>query len=123
MKRTYEELTHDVVMRDHWLEELRAENAALAAALVAKDAAMNRYQHVSPEAKARYTKMHRENFRCDYRAMIAVAEKEPQKVVQPDMVMVRKPRFWSKAESDAWHSALPDLHTAFDALAMAAEKE
>lgn len=87
------------------------------------DAAMNRYQHVSPEAKARYTKMHRENFRCDYRAMIAVAEKEPQKVVQPDMVMVRKPRFWSKAESDAWHSALPDLHAAFDALAMAAEKE
>lgn len=44
-------------------------------------------------------------------------------VVQPDMVMVRKPRFWSKAESDAWHSALPDLHAAFDALAMAAEKE
>lgn len=25
MKRTYEELTHDVVMRDHWLEELRAD--------------------------------------------------------------------------------------------------
>ena len=40
------------------------------------DAAMNRYKHVSPEAKARYTKMHRENFRCDYRAMIAEAEKE-----------------------------------------------
>ena len=38
------------------------------------DAAMNRYKHVSPEAKARYTKMHRENFRCDYRAMIAAAE-------------------------------------------------
>lgn len=38
------------------------------------DAAMNRYQHVSPEAKARYTKMHRENFRCDYKAMIAAAE-------------------------------------------------
>ena len=38
------------------------------------DAAMNRYQHVSPEAKARYTQMHRENFRCDYRAMIAAAE-------------------------------------------------
>ena len=28
MKRTYEELTHDVVMRDHWIEELRAELAA-----------------------------------------------------------------------------------------------
>ncbi|HNC91781.1 MAG TPA: hypothetical protein PL000_22885 [Anaerolineales bacterium] len=40
------------------------------------DAAMNRYKHVSPEAKARYTQMHRENFRCDYRAMIAAAEKE-----------------------------------------------
>ena len=40
------------------------------------DAAMNRYQHVSPEAKARYTQMHRENFRCDYKAMIAAAEKE-----------------------------------------------
>ena len=38
------------------------------------DAAMNRYQHVSPEAKARYTQMHRENFRCDYRAMIAACE-------------------------------------------------
>ena len=38
------------------------------------DAAMNRYQHVSPEAKARYTQMHRENFRCDYKAMIAAAE-------------------------------------------------
>lgn len=42
MKRTYEELTHDVVMRDHWLEELRAENEKLAAALVAKDAALER---------------------------------------------------------------------------------
>ena len=40
------------------------------------DAAMNRYKHVSPEAKARYTQMHRENFRCDYKAMIAAAEKE-----------------------------------------------
>ena len=38
------------------------------------DAAMNRYKHVSPEAKARYTQMHRENFRCDYKAMIAAAE-------------------------------------------------
>ena len=38
------------------------------------DAAMNRYKHVSPEAMARYTKMHRENFRCDYKAMIAAAE-------------------------------------------------
>ena len=38
------------------------------------DAAMGRYQHVSPEAKARYTQMHRENFRCDYKAMIAAAE-------------------------------------------------
>ena len=28
MKRTYEELTHDVVMRDHWIEELRADLAA-----------------------------------------------------------------------------------------------
>ena len=43
MKRTYEELTHDVVMRDHWLEELRAENEKLAAALVAKDAARYRW--------------------------------------------------------------------------------
>lgn len=40
MKRTYEELTHDVVMRDHWIEELRAENADLAAALMAKDEAL-----------------------------------------------------------------------------------
>ena len=38
------------------------------------DAAMNRYKHVSPEAKARYTQMHRENFRCDYRTMLAAAE-------------------------------------------------
>ena len=38
------------------------------------DAAMNRYGHVSPEAKARNTQMHRENFRCDYKAMIAAAE-------------------------------------------------
>jgi len=38
------------------------------------DAAMNRHKHVSPEAKARYTQMHRENFRCDYKAMIAAAE-------------------------------------------------
>ena len=38
------------------------------------DAAMNRYKHVSPEAMDRYTKMHRENFRCDYKAMIAAAE-------------------------------------------------
>ena len=38
------------------------------------DAAMNRYHHISPEAKARYTQMHRENFRCDYKAMIAAAE-------------------------------------------------
>ena len=38
------------------------------------DAAMNRYKHVGPEAKARYTQMHRENFRCDYKAMIAAAE-------------------------------------------------
>lgn len=41
------------------------------------DAAMNRYQHVSPEAKARYTQMHRENFRCDYKEMIAAAEGKP----------------------------------------------
>ena len=38
------------------------------------DAAMNRYHHISPEAKARYTQMHRENFRWDYKAMIAAAE-------------------------------------------------
>lgn len=38
------------------------------------DAAMNRYKHVSPEAKARYTQMHRDNFRCDYKAMIVAAE-------------------------------------------------
>lgn len=44
MKRTYEELTHDVVMRDHWIEELRAENTALAAALVAKDEALDKYR-------------------------------------------------------------------------------
>ena len=38
------------------------------------EAAMNRYKHVSPEAKARYIQMQRENFRCDYKAMIAAAE-------------------------------------------------
>ena len=38
------------------------------------DAAMNRYKHVSPEARLRFFQMHRENFRCDYKAMIAAAE-------------------------------------------------
>jgi len=38
------------------------------------DAAMNRYKHVSPEARLRFFQMHRENFRWDYRAMIAAAE-------------------------------------------------
>lgn len=40
------------------------------------DAAMNRYQHGSESAARLYMTMHRENFRCDYRAMIAAAEKE-----------------------------------------------
>ena len=47
------------------------------------DAAMNRYKHVSPEAKARYTQMHRENFRCDYKAMIAAAEGKSNAVGKP----------------------------------------
>ena len=38
------------------------------------DAAMNRYQHVSPEARLHFFQMHRENFRCDYKAIIAAAE-------------------------------------------------
>jgi hypothetical protein len=38
------------------------------------DAAMNRYQHVSPEARLHFFQMHRENLRCDYKAMIAAAE-------------------------------------------------
>jgi hypothetical protein len=38
------------------------------------DAAMNRYKHVSPEARLHFFQMHRENFRCDYKAMIAAAE-------------------------------------------------
>lgn len=40
------------------------------------DAAMNRYKNVSPEARLRFFQMHRENFRCDYKAMIAAAAQE-----------------------------------------------
>lgn len=39
------------------------------------EAAMGRYQHRSESAARHFMDMHRENFRCDYLAMIAASEK------------------------------------------------